>query len=288
MDGSQLQADAMSMMPLAEGETARFFAASRLSSIDCLTATFRTHVYPPHTHDTYVIGTIETGRDVVSARGFRGHAGPGDIIFIMPQDVHDGAPVDGGYSYRMSYPGEDFIRMVAEAVSGRPVAGPPLFRAPMVHDPEGARLFSLAHRALESAADGLAGEELLLRAYARCLVLHADIPEAPLDREDGPIRRVRALIEARYADDLRLDELAAAAGFSTHHLIRAFRRAVGLTPHAYVVDVRVRRAQDRLRIGQAPADVAADVGFADQAHLTRAFKARLGVTPGAYRRAVAA
>jgi AraC-like DNA-binding protein len=278
----------MSMLPLAEGETARFFAASRLSGIDCLTATFRTHVYPPHTHETYVIGTIETGRDVVSARGFRGHAGPGDIIFIMPQDVHDGAPVDGGYSYRMSYPGADFIRMVAEAVSSRPVSGPPLFRAPMVHDPEGARLFSLAHRALETAADGLAGEELLLRAYARCLVLHADIPEASVGREDGPIRRVRALIEARYAEDLPLDELAAAAGFSTHHLIRAFRREIGLTPHAYVVDVRVRRAQDRLRIGQAPAEVAVDVGFADQAHLTRAFKARLGVTPGAYRRAVAA
>jgi AraC-like DNA-binding protein len=288
MDGAPLQSQAMSMMPLGEGETARFFAASRFGGIDCLTATFRTHVYPPHTHETYVVGTIETGRDVVSARGFRGHAGPGDIIFIMPQDVHDGAPVDGGYSYRMSYPGEGFMRMVAEAVSGRPVAGAPFFRAPMVHDPEGARLFSAAHQALESGADGLAGEELLLRAYARCLVLHADIPEAAVRSEDGPIRRVRALIEARYAEDLRLDELAAAAGFSTHHLIRAFRREVGLTPHAYVVDARVRRAQDRLRAGAAPAEVAADVGFADQAHLTRAFKARVGVTPGAYRRAVAA
>ncbi len=288
MDGAPLQSQAMSMMPLGKGETARFFAASRFGGIDCLTATFRTHVYPPHTHETYVVGTIETGRDVVSARGFRGHAGPGDIIFIMPQDVHDGAPVDGGYSYRMSYPGEGFMRMVAEAVSGRPVAGAPFFRAPMVHDPEGARLFSAAHQALESGADGLAGEELLLRAYARCLVLHADIPEAAVRSEDGPIRRVRALIEARYAEDLRLDELAAAAGFSTHHLIRAFRREVGLTPHAYVVDARVRRAQDRLRAGAAPAEVAADVGFADQAHLTRAFKARVGVTPGAYRRAVAA
>lgn len=287
MDGAALQPEAMSMMPLGEGETARFFAASRFDGIDCLTATFRTHVYPPHTHDTYVVGTIETGRDVWSARGTKGYAGPGDIIFIMPQEVHDGAPVDGGYSYRMSYPGEDFIRMVAEAVSGRPVCGPPLFRTPMVHDSEGARLFSLAHRAIEAAADGLAGEELLLRAYARCLVLHADIPEAVLGREEGPIGRVRAMIEERFAEDLRLDELAAAAGFSSHHLIRAFRRQVGLTPHAYVIDVRVRRAQDRLRLGTAPAEVAADVGFADQAHLTRAFKARLGVTPGAYRRAVA-
>lgn len=288
MDGQTPQAEAMAMMPLAPGETARFFAARRLDGIDCLTATFRTYVYPPHIHETYVIGTIETGRDVVSARGFRGHAGPGDLIFIMPQDVHDGAPTDGGYSYRMSYPAETFMRTVAGALSGRTGGGAPFFREPTVHDPEGARLFSAAHRALEAEADGLAGEELLLRAYARCLALHARIPERSLGDEAGPVGRVRALIEQRYAEDLRLSELADEAGFSTHHLIRAFRREIGLTPHAYVVDVRVRRAQARLRCGLAPAEVAAEVGFADQAHLTRAFKARVGVTPGAYRRSVAA
>lgn len=286
MTGSSSKAAAMGITSLARGERAHFFAASRFGGIDCLSATFRTHVYPPHSHDTYVVGTIETGADAVSARGFRGHAGPGDLVFIMPQDVHDGAPVEGGYSYRMSYPGEEFVRMVAEAVSGRPVRGAPLFRAPVVHDPEGARLFSAAHRALEAGHDGLAGEELLLRSYARALALHAGVVEAPARGEARPVGRVRAMIEARYAEDLSLGDLAAEAGCSTHHLIRVFRRAVGITPHAYLIDVRVRRAQERLRAGWSPARVAAEVGFADQAHLTRAFRARIGVPPAAYRRAV--
>ena len=287
MDGPISQAEALGTAPLAVGEKAHFFAASRFGGIDCLRATFVTHAYAPHTHDTYVIGNIEKGCEAWATRGRRHFAGPGDLVFNQPLDVHDGAPVDGGYSYRMTYPGVDFIRLVAGAVSGRVVSGTPFFREPVVHDPEGARLFAAAHAALEEGLDGLAGEELLLRAYARCLVLYADIPQAPLGREPGPVGRIRSLIEARYAEDLRLDDLAAVAGLSTHHLIRVFRREVGLTPHAYMVDVRVRRAQDRLRAGRAPAEVAAAVGFADQAHLTRAFKARLGVTPGAYRRAVA-
>ena len=158
MTGSSSKAATMGIAALARGERTHFFAASRFGGIDCLSATFRTHVYPPHSHDTYVVGTIETGADAVSARGFRGHAGPGDLVFIMPQDVHDGAPVEGGYSYRMSYPGEEFVRMVAEAVSRKPVRGAPFFRSPVVHDPEGARLFSAAHRALEAGHDGLAGE----------------------------------------------------------------------------------------------------------------------------------
>jgi AraC-like DNA-binding protein len=287
MDGPISQAEALGTMPLARGEKARFFVASRFAGIDCLRATFVSHAYAPHTHDTYTIGNIDAGCETWNARGKRNYAGPGDLAFNHPLDVHDGMPLGGGYSYRMTYPSVDFIQMVAGAITGRTVTTTPFFRAPVVHDPEGARLMAAAHAALEKGADGLAGEELLLRAYARFLVLYADIPQATLGREEGPVGRIRSLIEARYAEDLRLDELAAHAGLSTHHLIRAFRREVGLTPHAYVVDVRVRRAQDRLRAGRAPAEVAADVGFADQAHLTRAFKARLGVTPGAYRRAVA-
>lgn len=280
--------DAMGLGPLSAGETARFFAAHRLNGIDCLSATFRTHVYPPHMHDTYVVGTIESGWEKVSALGMKGHAGPGDLVFVMPQDVHDGAPAEGGYSYRMTYPGQDFLRDVAEAVTRRPVPAAPFFRDPVVHDPEGARLFAAAHHALEAGGQGLAGEELLLRAYARAIVLHAGVPPAPIGSEAGPVRRVRDLIEARYAEDLSLAELAIVAGCTRHHLIRVFRQQIGITPHAYLLDIRVRRARNRLRAGDAPADVAAEVGFADQAHLTRAFRARIGVPPAAYRRAVAA
>lgn len=286
MNGPITQVEALAVLPLGEGEVARFFAASRFGGIDCLRATFVHHAYAPHIHDTYAIGNIEAGCETWNARGRRHFAGPGDLVFNNPLDVHDGAPANGGYSYRMTYPGVDFIRLVAGSVTGQAVNDTPFFREAVVHDPEGARLFAAAHTALEQNQDGLAGEELLLRAYGRMLVLHADLREEPLGREAGPVARVRSLIEARYCEDLRLDDLAAAAGLSTHHLIRAFRREIGLTPHAYVIDVRVRRAQDSLKNGTAPAEAAAATGFADQAHLTRAFKARLGVTPGAYRRSV--
>ena len=287
MDGPITQAEALGATPLAERERARFFAASRFGGIECLRATFLQHTYATHTHETYAIGSITAGCEVWNARGRRLYASPGEIVFNHPLDAHDGAPMEGGYSYRMTYPSLDLLREVAGTVSGRAVAGTPTFAAPVVHDLDGARLFVAAHAALEDQGDGLAGEELLLRAFGRMLVLHGRVEPVPLGAEPGPVGRVRALIEARFAEDLRLDELAAAAGLSTHHLIRAFRRETGLTPHAYVVDVRVRRAQACLRAGMAPAETATAVGFADQAHLTRAFKARLGVPPGAYQRALA-
>lgn len=271
--------------PLAPGESARYFVCRRFPELDCLTATFTTHTYAPHTHDTYVIGAVGAGVEVWNARGRKHYAGPGDVLFNLPLDVHDGMPQDGGYSYRMTYPSEAFLAGLAADVSGRRQAAP-FFRDNVVHDPEGAALFAAAHRLLERGDDGLAAEERLTAAYARVLRLHAGISVSRLGRETGPIARVLAAIDERHGEDLRLADLAAIAGLSTHHLIRAFRRETGLTPHAHLVGVRVRRARDLLRAGEMPAEVASAVGFADQAHLTRAFKARIGVPPGAYRRAV--
>src|SRR5262245_59650319 len=95
------QAQALGSKPLARGECARFFAAARFPGLDCVTATFRTHVYAPHTHETYVIGNIDDGCETWLARGARHYAGPGDLAFNNPLDVHDGAPWGGGYTYRM-------------------------------------------------------------------------------------------------------------------------------------------------------------------------------------------
>jgi AraC-like DNA-binding protein len=70
---------------------------------------------------------------------------------------------------------------------------------------------------------------------------------------------------------------------SPFHLLRVFRAAVGLPPHAYQIQLRVARAKELLRAGMPIAAVAVEVGFVDQSHLTRHFKRLVGVPPGRYR-----
>jgi len=98
------------------------------------------------------------------------------------------------------------------------------------------------------------------------------------------IRAVRDALADRLADPPSLDELAVAAGMSPFALLRAFRDATGLPPHAYLNQLRVRLARRLLDAGLPPAEVAAEAGFADQPHLTRHFKRVVGVPPGAYQR----
>ena len=81
-----------------------------------------------------------------------------------------------------------------------------------------------------------------------------------------------------------LSELARIANVHPGHLTRAFRRAFGCSVGAYVRDLRLQRAADRLASDDATlAIIASDAGFADQSHFTRMFRRRFGCTPGAYR-----
>ncbi|AMJ60626.1 AraC family transcriptional regulator [Bosea sp. PAMC 26642] len=279
------QSETLAISPLATGERARLFSAARFDGLDCLSATFRSHSYAPHCHDGYVVGVIEAGCEAFHVRGVRQYARPGQVAFVNPLEIHDGEPHGAGYSYRMTYPGLAMMREVAGSLAGRDSAATPFFPEPLVKDAEGAALFAAAHRAIEQGGDSLASEEMLLSFYARCLARHARWTVGALGREGGPVALAKQVFEDRFDEDLSLAELSRLTGLPRHHLIRAFRAETGLTPHAFLVDVRVRRARDRLRLGEAPGDVAAATGFCDQAHLTRAFKARYGVTPGVFRAA---
>ncbi|WP_046710072.1 helix-turn-helix transcriptional regulator, partial [Streptomyces europaeiscabiei] len=97
-------------------------------------------------------------------------------------------------------------------------------------------------------------------------------------------------VRDRLADELlappSLADLATDLGLSRYQLLRAFRTTMGMPPYAWLAQHRVSRARGLLEAGARPAEVAGQVGFADQAHMTRWFRRVLGVTPAAYRTSV--
>lgn len=99
------------------------------------------------------------------------------------------------------------------------------------------------------------------------------------------LNRIREKIEANLDTDLSLDILADESGYSRAHFLRMFRTATGMTPHQYVLNLRLNRAQDRLRQkGSSIIDVAVSCGFSSQSHMTSVFRQRLEMTPGEFRR----
>ncbi|MBF6163745.1 helix-turn-helix transcriptional regulator [Streptomyces gardneri] len=97
------------------------------------------------------------------------------------------------------------------------------------------------------------------------------------------LRRARDLADRRYADPLDLDELAAAAGVSKYHFLRAFAAVYGLTPAAYLAERRIERAQDLLRATNLTVtEVCMVVGYSSLGSFSSKFRQLVGVTPSEY------
>ena len=108
----------------------------------------------------------------------------------------------------------------------------------------------------------------------------------PTDRQ--LVARVTERMRAKYATNLRLEDLAEGVGLTTFQLIGLFKRTVGLTPHAYLTQIRLSMACRQLRHDPVLADVAAAVGFYDQSALNKHFKRCYGITPLQFAKAAAA
>ena len=99
------------------------------------------------------------------------------------------------------------------------------------------------------------------------------------------LARVLDYIEANLEGDLTIDHLAAIACLSQFHFARAFKAAVGRSPHRYISDRRLERAKALLADGDRTlVDIALGLNFSCQANFTRAFRQATGQTPGQYRR----
>jgi len=258
--------------------------ARDLAGLECVRATYITHVFPRHFHEGFAIGLIETGVQATDYRGAKHYATAGDICLINPGEPHTGyAPDEKGWTYRCSYPSVTTLREAATDAAGRPEEVP-YFPSPVIRDPYVACLLRDFFDSLKDRGNGLEQETRFLSALIGMIGRHAVVrPNSRrIGRERPAVKRIRDHIHDRYRENISLADLATVSGMSRYHLIRVFRMETGLSPHAYLTQVRVNMAKGLLARRVPPAHAAAASGFFDQSHLTRHFKAITGLTPGQY------
>jgi AraC family transcriptional regulator len=108
----------------------------------------------------------------------------------------------------------------------------------------------------------------------------ASAPQLQLLRLQSVIAHVRRQLTS----DLSVERLAAIASVSVPHFRRVFRDAMGVPPHRYVLNERLKRARELLVQGDWPmSKIADECGFASQSHLSRCWAKEFGIAPTEYR-----
>jgi AraC-like DNA-binding protein len=250
---------------------------------------FVRHRFRPHTHDTLMLGLIETGSKLFARERGAHIATPGAISIVNPGELHTGERAAGAeLRYRALYIPCGLLALAMRRHAPEPEGASVAFRDAVIGDDAVYAAMVRAHDAIVSGAPLLARESCLLEALAGLVGRHASwaAPERSAAAAPKEVRLVRDLIDARFADELSVAELSVAAGLSPYHLMRQFRRFVGLPIHAYQIQVRIEAAKALLGSGLAVVEVALDVGFADQSHFSKRFKDLIGASPAAYQRAI--
>lgn len=243
--------------------------------------------YKPHSHPTFSIGAVDRGISLFTGAS----DGPvalhaGTVVFVPAERVHACNPVpDSAWSYQMLHLDaswlysirQEYVRAGDEHRDAEPIR---IVREPMVY-----QRFCHLNALLFSHADLCDKEAALIEFIGDCdgaEGLRIGMPES-FAHQVGPLAPVLDFLRQAGAAGVCLGELANMAGMSRYQLIRAFRAATGMTPHAWQLNQRINQARERIRAGEGISEVAYCLGFADQAHFQRVFKAHAGITPGRYR-----
>jgi AraC-like DNA-binding protein len=259
--------------------SARFWHDQQVPGLSCLAADFTTHEYAPHSHEAFVIAVTEVGGAQFKSRGRTEEARSSVLLAFNPDEPHSGRMGRSErWRYRSLYLSAPALITVKQSLG---LERTPYFLENVFGDGDLIAAFLALHRALDTQDDALEQRELLIGGFAALFRRHGSgriaLPVAPHDRRKVSI--VQDLMRAQYDEDLTLAEMGRQVDFTPFQLIGLFKRVTGLTPHAFLTQVRLSAAIRALDAGVPIAEAASSSGFYDQSALTRHFKRCYGITP---------
>ena len=233
---------------------------------------------PLHCHEDVEFIAVVRGRGTMRCGRAYHVTGPGILSLVRPGEPHAGAPQEPEFEVQvLNVPAAWFTTAETPYESlGK--------RNAVCENPGALTAFFQTYNAVSHHASRLTQETATLDLCAAIQERATDRAHPNgADREPKRIAEAVSILQERFADDLSLTELAGLVELAPAYLCRAFKKSVGLPPHAYQISLRVARAKTLLSQGVTPAESARAVGFYDQSHLTMHFRRLLGVTPRHFR-----
>ena len=262
-----------------------------VAGIELVRARYQGFAFDRHVHTDFHIGVVDAGAQRFMHRGNQYLLAPGRISLINPDEVHDGEGLDKGlYQVRLLRVSATALEQLGKQLGYRHrelfFKGPEIFDQPLYSG-----LLQLHQLANQSRLSPLAVDSLLLDLMSALIQRYGDGEGQSMTAEGGlttsQLTQLKDFLYADIAKNNRLRTLAQLFQLNEYQFLRRFRRSFGMTPHAYILALRVDLARQLLAAGKDVVTAATTVGFYDQSHLHHCFKRRYNLTPAAYRRQLA-
>lgn len=233
----------------------------------------RIHAYKSHFHNEISIGLVETGASTSKIDNKSYEIVSNTILIIPAKMVHKCTPHDSKkWSFKMIYINEHLFETAFNKKSKDLK-----FSSLKLNKAVFKNIIKFIDKAKDYSMD-IENESMFLKyIYPVINVQNANI------LENFNLKRVKECIDDNYLSNITLDELAKINSVSKYSLIRQFEKQYGLSPHKYIMNLRINYAKKIIKANEDFAYVAIKSGFYDQSHFIKYFKEYTGVTPMEYR-----
>lgn len=253
--------------------------------------------YGLHSHPTVSIGLIATGQATLEVENTHTKIARGDIVMFNPEQTHACNPEpDQAWSYHMLYFDKHWWKQVVKELTSEKQNYK--FQSAVITNPKlSSELEDINSILFEPDFElNIANFELQLISWlnqflseleptnilSECKTLSKCKTIRNVKERPEWISEVKNYLEENINQVVKLDQLSKMTNQPITQLIRKFKHHCGLTPYAYLQNHKINRAKELLADGEAIADIAFDLGFADQSHLHRLFKRLVACTPKSY------
>ncbi|MBZ6532669.1 AraC family transcriptional regulator [Acinetobacter seifertii] len=247
--------------------------------------------YKSHSHPTFSIGAVDEGNSIFqSSFGTAQEISAGTLVIVPAHIEHSCNPKPNeAWSYQMLHLD---IMWLSQLYSEFQQQGfdlhLPQHKPLIIRDENFYKAFTEMNDVLfDEQKLILEKEQSLLDCLMGLLLPHFILEE--IQKPQYLYKDFLDLVEAVTSSEsfISLEELAQQVGLSRYAIIRLFKANVGLTPHAFQINLKINRARELLKQGISLVELAVNLGFSDQSHFHKAFKAHTGVTPRQFQLAVA-
>ncbi|EMO2840410.1 AraC family transcriptional regulator [Acinetobacter baumannii] len=272
-------------------QTFEFWQDRRMPYVETRRSCFGRTCYKSHSHPTFSIGAIDEGNSVFqSSFGTAQKISAGTSVIVPAHVEHSCNPMPNqAWSYQMLHLDLAWLNQLYSEFQEQGLdLHIPQHKPLIIKDESLYEAFTEMNETLFDAQKLIFEKE---QSLLHCLI-HLLLPHFILEEIQKPqylYKDFLNLIDVISSSEgfISLEELAQRVGLSRYAIIRLFKANVGLTPHAFQINLKINQAREQLKQGVPLAELAVNLGFSDQSHFHKAFKAHTGVTPRQFQLAAA-
>jgi AraC-like DNA-binding protein len=265
-----------------------FWSDSNMPYVETRKACHSRACYRAHSHPTFSIGAVDIGQSVFSS-SFVGtqHIESGTLVLIPAHVEHACNPESNQtWSYQMMHLDQRWLAQLLKETQhdfrcdAIPQYKPQLYKNKQLY----LSFCNLNESLFNTDLSYWHKEQLLIQTLTTLLFpqLHLEL----LDENSYAQQEFQSLLAWVNTSEelLSLQQLSEQCGLSRYAIIRLFKAKLGLTPHAYQLNLKINLARSLLRQGVDIAELSYQLGFSDQSHFQRVFKQLSGTTPKLYQK----